>query len=247
MSARQRLDTVLHVLGHYATRARARDAIQRGCVQVAGVPAVKAGQRVSPDDTITIDDPARAYVSRAGFKLEHALARFGFDATGHVAVDVGASTGGFTQVLLAQGAALVHAIDVGQGQLHASLRDDPRVRLREGCDARALTAADLSPPPSVLVADVSFISLTKVLGVPLSLLVDPRWLVVLVKPQFEVGRAHIGKGGLVTSAEATTAAVARVRAHIEEHTRWRCSAPFASPLPGGDGNQEWLIGAVYDG
>ena len=169
----------------------------------------------------------------------------GLDAKGLVALDVGASTGGFTEVLLARGAERVIAVDVGRDQLHAKLRQDPRVVTLEETDARSLDAGTIGEPVAAIVADVSFISLTKVLPAALSLAAPGAWLVALVKPQFEVGREGVGKGGIVRDAEARARAVAEVRAFIDATSAWRVFAEMPSPIPGGSGNEEVLIGARH--
>jgi 23S rRNA (cytidine1920-2'-O)/16S rRNA (cytidine1409-2'-O)-methyltransferase len=170
---------------------------------------------------------------------------FGLDPAGAVALDLGASTGGFTEVLLEAGAREVWAIDVGHGQLHPRLRGEPRVHLREGLNVRALSAADV-PPPDWIVADLSFVSLTKALPPALSLARPGATLVALVKPQFEVGRAAVGKGGIVRDPAAQARACSAVRDFLEA-SGWRALGETRSPVAGGDGNAEFLIAARAQG
>ena len=179
-------------------------------------------------------------------KLIAALDHFRFPVAGIVALDVGASTGGFTQALLARGAARVYAVDVGHGQLHARLAGDARVVSLEGRDARQLDRALVPEPVGAIVADVSFISLAKALPVPLTLAGAGAWLVALIKPQFEAGRAAVGKGGIVRDPEARQRAVAAVRDWVAAQPGWRVLDVIASPIAGGSGNEEFLLGAVRD-
>lgn len=238
-----RLDRLLVSLGHFATRSRARDAILRGAVSVDGVPAAKPGQEVAGSAAIAVDDPARAYVARSALKLKHALDRFGLSPAGLMALDIGASTGGFTQLLLERGAAHVVAVDVGSGQLAAPLRRDPRVTLIEGLNARDLSPAHLPFAPRFLVADVSFISLRLALPPALALAAPGATLVALVKPQFEAGPAHVDRGGLVREEVVRQAVVRGFRAWLEGEQGWIVLGAAESPLPGGDGNVEYLVAA----
>jgi 23S rRNA (cytidine1920-2'-O)/16S rRNA (cytidine1409-2'-O)-methyltransferase len=187
------------------------------------------------------------YVSRGAVKLEAGLDAFGFDATGRVALDVGASTGGFTEVLLARGAKKVYAVDVGHGQLNEKIRTEARVVVLEQCDARSLTREEIPEPVQAIVADVSFISLAKALPAPLALAEPGAWLVALVKPQFEAGREAVGKGGIVRDASVREAAVAQVAEWLAAQRGWRITGVVASPIEGGSGNQEFLLGACFDG
>ncbi|WP_292289941.1 TlyA family RNA methyltransferase, partial [Mesorhizobium sp.] len=197
-SARLRLDELLVQRGLFASRSRARDAVERGTVTVDGTIGRKPGQSVQADCHLAIDDPAQAYVSRAALKLIAGLDRFGLDPTGSEALDIGASTGGFTQVLLERGAAHVTAIDVGHGQMHPGISGDPRVTVIEGRNARDLSSADLGGVvPDFIVCDVSFISLKLALPPALAIAGDGARALLLVKPQFEAGREAIGKGGLI--------------------------------------------------
>jgi 23S rRNA (cytidine1920-2'-O)/16S rRNA (cytidine1409-2'-O)-methyltransferase len=173
------------------------------------------------------------------------LAHFGFEAQGRVALDVGASTGGFTQVLLQAGATRVYAVDVGRGQLDARIAGDERVISLEATDARTLSSELVPEPVDAIVADVSFISLTKVLPVPLSLASANAWLVALVKPQFEAGRQAVGKGGVVRDASDRERSVETVREWIAKQPGWTVNGVIDSPIVGGSGNQEFLLGAVH--
>jgi len=239
---RRRLDEELVARGLYPSRARASDAIRRGAVQVSGNVIAKPGQLVAADAAITLDDAAQAYVSRAALKLIHALGHFGLSPQGCDCLDIGASTGGFTQVLLERGAARVTAIDVGHDQMALSLRDDPRVTLIEGLNARELMSAHLSSRPDFLVADVSFISLKLALPPALALAKPGARLVALVKPQFEAGRDLIGKGGIVVGDDIHATICADIADWIKSQ-EWRVIGLAPSPIEGGDGNREFLIAA----
>lgn len=243
---RIRLDNALVDRGLVASRSRARDLIVRGAVLVDGRPAEKPGELVGAGQRIEVPEVAAQVVSRAGEKLRPALAQFDFVAAGRVAIDVGASTGGFTEALLDAGAAKVYAVDVGRGQLHPRLRQDARVVSLEATDARELTRALVPEPAGVIVADVSFISLTQVLPAALALAAEAAWLVALVKPQFEAGRAGIGRRGIVREARVREGAVEKVSRFLEA-SGWRIVGSMASPLPGKDGNVEHLIGARRGG
>ena len=231
--------------GLVPTRARARDAILRGHVTVAGRRAAKPAQGVDADAAITIDDPAGGYVARSALKLIAGLEHFGFSPEGRFALDVGASTGGFTQVLLEGGARKVFAIDVGHGQLHPAVASDPRVISREGLNARDLTAADLGEPAGAVVVDVSFISLRLVLPAALAVAGPDAWGVFLVKPQFEVGPANLSKGGIVRDAGLAERTATDLAGWIEADLDWRVAGIIPSPIEGGDGNREYLLGAQH--
>jgi len=242
-----RLDALLVRRGLFATRSRARDAIERAAVRVGGVAARKPGATVAEDAVIEIDDPASAYVSRAALKLIAGLDRFGFDPAGSTALDIGASTGGFTQVLLERGASSVFAFDVGHGQMGPALRDDPRVTHREGLNARALAAADLNGlVPDFLVCDVSFISLRLALPPALEYAAPGARGVFLVKPQFEAGREAIGKGGLLKDPQVGRRVADEIAGWLDTVAGWRVLGLVPSPIEGGDGNREFLLGAIKD-
>jgi 23S rRNA (cytidine1920-2'-O)/16S rRNA (cytidine1409-2'-O)-methyltransferase len=243
----RRLDLVLVERGLAVSRARARDLIRRGLVEVAGTVETKAGAAIAPGADVRVAAGAGDHVSRGALKLMAALEHFRFSALGVVALDVGASTGGFTQVLLERGAARVFAVDVGHGQLHARLAEDPRVVSLEHCDARSLDRTRIPEPVSAIVADVSFISLTKALPAALALAAEPAWLVALVKPQFEAGRAAVGRGGIVRDAAARARAVALVQDWVAAQAGWQVAGVIPSPIAGGSGNEEFLLGAVRGG
>ncbi|HQZ11775.1 MAG TPA: TlyA family RNA methyltransferase [Devosia sp.] len=237
MTARQRLDLALEARGLLPSRARARDAVLRGTVRVNGIVAGKPNQQVSDTDSIELNDPAAAYVSRAALKLIAGLDAGAIEVAGRTCLDIGASTGGFTQVLLERGAAKVFAVDVGHGQLAPVIAADPRVVEFEGFNARDLGRAEIPDPIDLIVSDVSFVSVTKVLAAPLALCRAGADAVVLIKPQFEVGRDNIGKGGIVTDEAAIAKAAADVVAFMAaEGWTHRLSVP--SPVTGGDGNRE---------
>jgi 23S rRNA (cytidine1920-2'-O)/16S rRNA (cytidine1409-2'-O)-methyltransferase len=239
-----RLDKLLVDSGLAATRSRAADLVRRGAVSVAGVQALKPGALVRADAALVVSPRASPYVSRGGLKLAAALNAFGFEAEGRVALDLGASTGGFTDVLLNRGAAKVYAVDVGRDQFHASLRADPRVVVLEATDARSLDASLVKELIGAIVVDVSFISLTLVLPPAFRLAALDAWLVALVKPQFEAGRAAVGKGGVVRDAAKRKEAVAKIRQFIEEEG-WTVISEIVSPISGRGGNEEFLIGARH--
>lgn len=243
---RQRLDELLVARALFSSRSRARDAIERGTVLVDGVVAAKAGQGVSPAAHIQIDDPARAYVSRAALKLLAGLDHFGIDPMGSRALDIGASTGGFTQVLLERGALHVTAIDVGHGQMVSELREDPRVTCLEGVNARDLTADMLQGPVDLVVSDVSFISLKLALPPALELAAPGARGVFLVKPQFEAGREAIGKGGLLKDPADGPHVAEALKDWLAAVPHWRSLGLTASPIEGGDGNREFLLAGVKD-
>jgi 23S rRNA (cytidine1920-2'-O)/16S rRNA (cytidine1409-2'-O)-methyltransferase len=235
-----RLDLLLVDRGLYATRARARDAIRRGTVWVDGRIAEKPGTLVASGAAIAVDDPAQGFVSRGALKIAHALDHFGLSPEGADCLDIGASTGGFTEVLLRRGARSVTAIDVGHGQFAAVLAENPRVTALSGINARDLTADHLAIPPDFIVADVSFISLRLVLPPALELAQPRCTLVVLVKPQFELSPAALSRGGIVRDPAAQQEAVAAVRAVIETHG-FAVIGVVESPISGGDGNREFLL------
>ena len=225
--------------GLFESRSKARAAIEAGLVTADGRPVTSASQYV-PLDTALNGLPAHPWVGRGGVKLEHALSIWPIGVAGKVVLDVGASTGGFTQVCLGRGAALVYAVDVGRGQLHSTVAADPRVVDLQATDARRLTAALIPRTPEIVVADVSFISLTKALPVPLSLAAGDADLVVLVKPQFEAGRAAVSAHGIVEATADRERALAEVAVWLEAQG-WPVRATTGSPINGGDGNMEYLL------
>jgi len=242
---RTRLDILLTASGTFATRARARDAITRGSVRVNGQPVTKAGARFSKQDVIDICDDALGYVSRAALKLKAGLDHFGFDPAGRNALDIGASTGGFTQVLLERGARHVTAVDVGHGQMHPSLADDSRVENLEGINARTLPA-DVAGERNIgaLVSDVSFISLKLALPPALDLAAPGCFCVLLVKPQFEAGRDAIGKNGIVRNPKIGQVVADDLSQWLSSQPNWASLGHCPSPVEGADGNREFLLGGM---
>lgn len=237
---RMRLDALLVERGLFPTRARAQAAILAGLVRVDGRPARKAGEAVDPEARVEVLADPVPYASRGGIKLAHALDRFGVDPAGRVAIDVGASTGGFTDVLLRRGARRVFAVDVGYGQLAWPLRQDPRVVVMERTNVRRLTPADLPEPPDLAAVDVSFISLRLVLPVLRALLRDPAEVVALVKPQFEAGPERVGKGGIVRDPGVHHQVLRDVAAAARD-LGWGVGGACASPIRGADGNREFFL------
>jgi len=239
---RARLDEALVGRGLYPTRSRARDAIKRGTVTVDGITVTKPAQPVGDNAVITLADAARAYVSRAALKLSHALDHFAISPRDLHCLDIGASTGGFSEVLLERGAAHVIAIDVGHDQFASSLRDDPRITLREGLNARDLTRTHVKDPIDLIVCDVSFISLKLALPAALDIAVTGARLVALIKPQFEAGRAALGRDGIVRSETLRQQICDDVASWLRAR-RWDVIGLVPSPLTGGSGNREFLIAA----
>lgn len=240
--SRLRLDQLLVARGLAESRAKAKAAIEAGGVTVDGAPARAASQAVSEEAVVTYVDAFR-WVGRGALKLERALDLWPVAVDSRVVLDVGASTGGFTEVCLDRGAARVFAVDVGTGQLHPKVAADPRVANLEKTDARDLTPAVITEAPSLIVCDVSFISLSKVLPTALDLATPGADLITLVKPQFEAdGPKAVGKKGVVKDPEAHAAAVAKVRDWLDE-SGWAVREVADSPITGGDGNFEFLLWA----
>jgi 23S rRNA (cytidine1920-2'-O)/16S rRNA (cytidine1409-2'-O)-methyltransferase len=211
-------------------------------VRVDGIVVQKPGSPTSPGARITIEDPAGGYVSRAALKLIAGLDHFALDPNGRIALDIGASTGGFTQVLLERGAGHVLAVDVGHGQLHPTLADDPRVLNLEGINARALSLDHVTPHSiDCVVSDVSFISLKLALPPALSIAAPGAFCLLLVKPQFEVGRGGVGKGGIVRDVRLIEEACSDLTAWLDGLPGWSALGLIASPIEGGDGNREFLL------
>jgi 23S rRNA (cytidine1920-2'-O)/16S rRNA (cytidine1409-2'-O)-methyltransferase len=238
-----RLDTLLVERGLVATRERARALILAGQVRVNGQPATKAGHTVLPEDELTLDAPDHPYVGRGGLKLAHALDVFGISPAGRIALDVGASTGGFTDVLLQRGATKVVAVDVGHGQLDWKLRSDPRVVVMERQNARTLTPQQLPEDArrfALIAIDVSFISLRQILPVLPPLLEEGGDVVALVKPQFEAGREEVGKGGIVRDEGVHKRVVDEVTVAAQVLGLQRTNV-VESPITGMEGNREFLL------
>jgi 23S rRNA (cytidine1920-2'-O)/16S rRNA (cytidine1409-2'-O)-methyltransferase len=239
---RRRADLVLVGRGFFDSRAKAQAAIAAGLVTADGEPVRKASDAVREDAAIEAT-PAHPYVSRGGIKLAAALDAFSIDPVGLACLDVGASTGGFTDVLLRRGAVHVHAVDVGRGQLHPSLLSDPRVTSLEATDIRCAEPVLVAHSVDLATVDVSFISSTLILPSLLRYLRKQAQLVVLVKPQFEVGKAGLGRGGIVRDAVLRESSVERLRALAVE-LGFRIIGIVSSPIAGGDGNEEFLLGAA---
>lgn len=237
-----RLDQVLVERGLFSSRSRARDAILRGTVRVGGALAEKPGQGVADDAAIAVDDPASAYVSRAALKLIGGLDHFGLDPNGAFALDIGASTGGFTEILLERGAAHVIALDVGHGQMHPKIAADPRVTRIDNCNARDLDAAILGGiSPDFLVCDVSFISLKLALPKAMALAASGAKGLFLVKPQFEAGREAIGKSGILRNPADGQRIAGELADWLGSQPGWTSFGHVPSPIAGGDGNHEFLL------
>ncbi len=235
-----RLDTLLVDKGLLPTRERSRASIMAGEVLVDGDPVVKSGTRVRPDSEIIILDKSPKYVSRGGTKLEAAINAFSPEVEGKVALDVGASTGGFTDCLLKSGAAHVYALDVGYGQLDWKLRNDPSVTVMERTNIRNVKKDDFDREIEIAVIDVSFISLKKVIPVVRDILSEGGHLIALIKPQFEVGKGEVGKGGVVRDEEKHRRVVDEIKAFSVE-SGFTCLGTIPSPILGPKGNKEFFI------
>ncbi|OGV70757.1 MAG: rRNA methyltransferase [Lentisphaerae bacterium RIFOXYA12_FULL_48_11] len=236
---KERLDVLLTERGLVESREKAQRLIVAGKVKVKGHPATKCGNKFDVDVSIEVEARER-FVSRGGEKLEGAFLSFDLNVNGLVCVDAGASTGGFTDCLLQHGAAKVYAIDVGKGQLHWNLRNDPRVVVMEETNARYLESRALPEKPAFAVIDVSFISLTKVMPAVINVLADGAGLVTLIKPQFEAGREQVEKGGVVRDPAVRTSVVEKVKEFGEKQLRLKCLGVCESPLKGPAGNVEFL-------
>lgn len=241
---RKRIDILLVERGLFDSRARARAAIEAGKVRAGGRLVGRPSEMVEAEAEI-LAEAAHPWVGRAALKLVAALERWPVVVEGRRVLDVGASTGGFSEVCLHRGAARVHAVDVGRGQLHPRVAQDDRLVELSGRDARGLTAEDLGAAPDLVVCDVSFISATKALPAALALARPGADLILLVKPQFEAGREAVGKGGLVTDPQARADALAAVSAWLEA-SGWSVRDTADSPITGGDGNHEYLLWAVRE-
>ena len=239
-----RADVALVARGLVESRARAQALIMAGRVYSGETRVEKAGQMVRADAPLEIRGADHPWVGRGGLKLDKALDHFAIDPAGLICLDVGASTGGFTDVLLGRGAAKVYAVDVGRAQLAWKLRQDPRVVVREGVNARALTAAEVPEPVDLVTCDVSFIGLEKVLPAPLALTAPGARLIALVKPQFEVGKGQVGKGGIVRDPALHAEVCGRIQAWLDALPDWRVLGLTESPILGADGNKEFLIAAA---
>jgi 23S rRNA (cytidine1920-2'-O)/16S rRNA (cytidine1409-2'-O)-methyltransferase len=240
-----RLDHLLVARGLADSRAKAQALIMAGVVFSGERKLTAAGDRVADDAPLEVRGRAHPWVSRGGLKLAHGLAYFKLDPAGRVALDVGASTGGFTDVLLHHGAAKVYAVDVGYGQLADKLRKDPRVVVLERTNARHLTAALVPEPVDAIVCDASFIGLRTVLPAALALARPGAFLVALIKPQFEAGRGRVGKKGVVRDPALHAEICATIETWLTARPGWRVLGVTPSPITGPEGNAEFLIAALF--
>ena len=244
---KRRLDRLLVERGLAPNRTRAQALVMAGRVYGGEKRLDKPGMSVAVDAPLRVKGPDHPWASRGGVKLAHGLDHFGFDPAGLVCLDVGASTGGFTDVLLKGGAARVYAVDVGHGQLAWRLREDGRVVVLERTNVRALTPELIPESPALIVCDVSFIGLRTALPRALDLAPPGAHLVALIKPQFEVGKGRVGKGGVVREPELHRDVTETIRAWIEDRPGWSVLGVSESPIEGADGNKEFLIAARYEG
>jgi 23S rRNA (cytidine1920-2'-O)/16S rRNA (cytidine1409-2'-O)-methyltransferase len=247
VAAKQRADQLLVEQGLAESRTKAQALILAGLVSCGERRVDKPGEQLTADAPLALKGRDHPWVSRGGVKLVHALDHFRITVEGSVALDIGASTGGFTQVLLSRGTQRVYAVDVGHGQLAWELRQDPRVRVYERMNARHLTQAQIPEPVDVITCDTSFIGLSTVLPAPLALAAKRAELVALVKPQFEAGPAHVGKGGVVRDPVVHRAVCERAAAWVAAQPGWSVVGIVESPIRGPEGNREFLLYACRDG
>jgi len=245
MAAKQRLDTMLVARGLAESRAKAQALALAGLVYSGARRLDKPGQMLAEDTPLECRGRGHPYVSRGGVKLAHALDHFVIDPAGAVALDIGASTGGFTDVLLRRGAAKIFAVDVGHGQLDWRLRQDARVVVRERCNARHLTRSEIPEALDLIVCDASFIGLETVLPAALALAAPGAALIALIKPQFEVGKGRVGKGGVVRDPALHEEVCARIAAWLAALPGWTVLGVTESPIRGPEGNVEFLIAARH--
>jgi 23S rRNA (cytidine1920-2'-O)/16S rRNA (cytidine1409-2'-O)-methyltransferase len=245
--AKQRVDQLLVERGLAESRTKAQALILAGLVYAGDRRIDKAGDRLAAEAALAVKGRDHPWVSRGGVKLAHALDHFGIDVSGRIALDIGASTGGFTDVLLARGARRVYAVDVGHGQLAWKLRQDPRVVVRERMNARALTRKQIPEAVEIITCDASFIGLTTVLAAPLTLAAAHAALVALVKPQFEAGRESVGKGGVVRDPAVHSMVCDRAAAWVGAQPGWAVEGIVESPILGAEGNREFLLCARHHG
>ncbi len=243
----ERLDMALVSRGLAPSRARAQALLRERKVSVNGEAVSKAARMVAPSDDVSLSAPDHPWVSRAALKLVHGLAHFGIKPEGLRALDLGASTGGFTQVLRAHGAAHVIAVDVGHGQFAGSLREDDGISVLEGTNARDLSVEMTGGAVDLIVCDVSFISLEKALPAALALAKPGAFLLTLIKPQFEVGKGRLGKGGIVKDAGLHEEVCVRLETWLAAQPGWRVLGLCPSPITGSDGNKEFLMAGRFDG
>ncbi len=247
MGGNRRVDVELVERGLVESRARAQALIMAGLVFSGQRRVLKAGETVAAEAPLDVRGRDHPWVSRGGLKLVAGLDHFAVDPTGSVALDVGASTGGFTDVLVSRGAARVYAVDVGHGQLAWRLRQDPRVVVLERTNARTLGPAEIPEPVDLIVCDASFIGLAVVLPAALALAAPGARLVALIKPQFEVGRGQVGKGGVVRDTALHREVCARIAEWLATRPGWEVVGVADSPITGPDGNREFLIGGRFRG
>ena len=238
-----RVDVLLVDRGLVESRSRAQALIMAGAVYTGTERISKPGQTIAEDAPLEVKGRDHPWVSRGGLKLDHALKQFDVDLAGKIVLDVGASTGGFTDVALHYGASKVYAVDVGHGQLAWSLRQDPRVVVLEKTNARHLTAAEIPGPVDAVVCDASFIGLRTVLPAPMALAAPGAILIALIKPQFEVGKGQVGKGGVVRDPALHETVCAEIRAWLDAEPGWSVIGLTESPITGPEGNKEFLIAA----
>jgi len=241
VAAKLRADQLLVEQGLAESRTKAQALILAGQVFGGGKRIDKPGTALPAETALSLTGRDHPWVSRGGLKLAHGLDHFAIDVTEAVALDIGASTGGFTEVLLTRGAARVHAVDVGHGQLAWKLRQDPRVLVHEGTNARYLSRAEIPEPVDIVSCDASFIGLATVLPAPLALVAERAALIALIKPQFEAGPKEVGKGGVVRDPAVHEAVCARVVAWLEAQAGWRVIGTVESPITGPAGNREFLL------
>jgi 23S rRNA (cytidine1920-2'-O)/16S rRNA (cytidine1409-2'-O)-methyltransferase len=241
---KRRADVMLVETGLVESRAKAQALIMAGLVYAGTAKVKKAGDLLPDDAQLSVKGQDHPWVSRGGLKLAHGLARFGFEPLGRIGLDVGASTGGFTDVLLTHGAAKVYAVDVGHGQLAWKLRSDPRVVVMEKTNARHLTPGQIPEPIGALVCDASFIGLQTVLPAGLALCAPGAFAVALIKPQFEAGPTQVGKGGVVRDPAVHEAVCAKIHDWWAALPGWEVKGITPSPITGPEGNVEFLIGAL---
>jgi 23S rRNA (cytidine1920-2'-O)/16S rRNA (cytidine1409-2'-O)-methyltransferase len=247
VAAKQRADQLLVEQGLAESRAKAQALILAGVVTANGRRVDKPGTAFPEETTLSVSGPDHPWVSRGGLKLAFALEHFAIDVAGVTALDIGASTGGFTDVLLAHGAARVHAVDVGRGQLAWKLRQDPRVVVHEGLNARYLGSNDIAEPIDLVTCDASFIGLETVLPAPIALAAQRAQLIALIKPQFEAGPDAVGKGGVVRDPEIHRAVCDQIAAWITSQPGWTVIGIVQSPVLGPAGNREFLLYARRNG
>jgi len=241
VAEKRRADQLLVERGLAESRTKAQALILAGLVSCGERRVDKPGEQLAADAALVLKDRDHPWVSRGGVKLAHALSRFRITVDEHVALDIGASTGGFTEVLLSRGARRVYAVDVGHGQLAWKLRQDPRVVVRERVNARYLSRTEIPEPVDIITCDASFIGLATVLPAPLALAAEKAQLVALIKPQFEAGPSHVGKGGVVRDPEVHRQVCERAAAWVAAQPGWSVIGIIESPILGPEGNREFLL------